>query len=92
MLRNNPSSAANIEPILIVKFKDLPVNIQKRLLQQGTNKFDVFAVTGNRRLAAARKAGSKINNRFATKTKLDSINLEDRFSTQTGGRDLPSIR
>ncbi len=92
MLRRNPESAAEIEPILIAKFTDLPRPIQERLLDQGGNKFDVLAVTGNRRLAAARLAGSKVNVKFATREELDAIDLEDRFSTQSAGRGLPDFR
>jgi len=89
MLRRNPTSAATIEPILIVKFDALPAQIQRRLLKQGANQFDVFALTGNRRLAAARRAGTQINTRFATQVELDSFNLSRRFSTKTAGRGIP---
>lgn len=92
MLRRNSESAAKIEPILITKFTDLPKPLQQTLLNQGADKFDVFAVTGNRRLAAARLAGSKINVRFATKKELDAIALERRFTTETAGRGLPEFR
>ncbi len=54
--------------------------------------FDVFAVTGNRRLAAARMTGAKINTKFATQAELNAIDLNRRFSTTTAGRGLPNIR
>jgi len=92
MLRRNSESATQIEPILIAKFKDLPGDVQQRLLKQGGNEFDVFAVTGNRRLAAARLAGSKINVKFATREQLEAIDLGKRFSTTTAGRGMPRIR
>jgi len=50
-----------------VKLTDLPNNIQQRLIKQGANVYDVFAVTGNRRLSAAKSAGTKINTRFQPK-------------------------
>jgi len=71
-----------------VKLTDLPNNIQQRLIKQGANVYDVFAVTGNRRLSAAKSAGTKINTRFATKKDLENINLENRFSTETAGRGI----
>ena len=90
-LAANPSRAALIDPIRLVKFKSLPENIQSRLLKQGASKSDVFSLD-NRRLAAARMAKSQVNTRWATQKDLDSINLDRRFSTETAGRGMPKFR
>ena len=53
-LKNDPSYINKIEPIRKVRMKDLPTNIQERLLSQGAHKDSVFTLD-NRRLYAARK-------------------------------------
>ena len=92
MLKGNPASAAEIEPILISKLEDLPMPVKTRLLDRGASRSDIFAVTGNRRLLAARLARSKVNARFATLDELSAMDLTERFSTTTAGRGLPRIR
>ena len=90
-LRADPKRAAKIEPISLVKFNDLPPNVQGRLKEQGAQTSDVFSLN-NRRLAAARAAKSQVNTRWATKDELKSTNLDRRFSTKTAGRGMPRRR
>ncbi len=92
MLKGNPASATDIEPFLIAKLEDLPMSVQTRLLDQGASRSDIFAVTGNRRLAAARMAKAKVNVKFATPDELKAMKLDRKFSTTTAGRGIPEIR
>ncbi|MEG8151684.1 RHS repeat-associated core domain-containing protein, partial [Escherichia coli] len=85
-LINDPSYINHVEPIRKVRMRDLPANVQERLLSQGAHKDSVFTLD-NRRLYAAKTAGvSKIPSRWATPEELSKINLDRRFSTQNGGR------
>ncbi|WP_251313228.1 RHS repeat domain-containing protein, partial [Escherichia coli] len=87
-LINDPSYINHVEPIRKVRMRDLPANVQERLLSQGAHKDSVFTLD-NRRLYAAKTAGvSKIPSRWATPEELSKINLDRRFSTQNGGRTV----
>ena len=87
-LKNDPSYINKIEPIRKVRMKDLPANIQERLLSQGAHKDSVFTLD-NRRLYAAKEAGvSKIPSKWATADELSKIDLERRFSTKNGGKSV----
>lgn len=90
MLKYMPEKASTIPAITTVQLSQLPENIQKKLLSQGANQFDVFALTGNRRLGAAKMAGSQIKVRPATSAEISATNLERRFSTDNAGRGMPS--
>jgi hypothetical protein len=66
---------------------DLPVEVQEKLLSQGAHKHSVFSLD-NRRLYTAKEAGiSQIPTRWATPADLKGINLVDRLSTKTGGKN-----
>ncbi|WP_239366289.1 hypothetical protein [Snodgrassella communis] len=87
-LKNDPSYINQVEPIRKVRLTDLPTNIQERLISQGANKHSVFTLD-NRRLYAAKEAGIKsMPSVWATKSDLKSINLNNRFTTQTGGKGI----
>lgn len=87
-LVNDPSYINEIEPIIKVRMRDLPENVQERLLSQGAHKDAVFSLD-NRRLYAAKEAGvDKIPSRWATPGELSKINLERRFSTGDGGKSI----
>ncbi|WP_458363675.1 RHS repeat domain-containing protein [Enterobacter hormaechei] len=87
-LVNDPLYINEIEPIRKVRMRDLPENVQERLLSQGAHKDAVFSLD-NRRLYAAKEAGvDKIPSRWATPEELSKINLERRFSTGDGGKSI----
>lgn len=86
-MKADPSYARKVAPIRLVKFKNLPIDVQKVLKMQGASSFTVFALD-NRRLYAAKTAGVKVNSRWATQQDLDSINLIRRFSTVTEGKTI----
>ncbi|WP_416054558.1 RHS repeat domain-containing protein [Pectobacterium versatile] len=87
-LKNNPSYINEVEPIRKVRMRDLPTNVQERLMSQGAHKDSVFSLD-NRRLYAAKEAGiSKMPSRWATPEELAEINLNRRFSTETGGKGI----
>ncbi|MEQ9971533.1 hypothetical protein ABRP72_20440 [Pectobacterium carotovorum] len=68
--------------------RDLPTNVQERLMSQGAHKDSVFSLD-NRRLYAAKEAGiSKMPSRWATPEELAKIDLNRRFSTKTGGKGI----
>ncbi len=75
-LINDPAYINEVESIRKVRLRDLPANVQDRLLSQGAHKDSVFSLD-NRRLYAAKKAGiSKIPSRWATQEELAKINLD----------------
>ncbi|MBI0552809.1 hypothetical protein F5988_22030 [Pectobacterium parmentieri] len=87
-LKNDPSYINQVEPIRKVRLTDLPTNTQERLISQGANNHSVFTLD-NRRLHAAKEAGIKnMPSVWATESDLKSINLNDRFSTKTGGKGI----
>ncbi|MBC9130758.1 hypothetical protein FcAc13_05475 [Frischella sp. Ac13] len=86
LLKNNPV-AESIEAIRLVRIKDLPVNIQEKLSKQGAHADAVFTLD-NRRLYAAREAGTKVNTRWATPENLAEINLNKRFSTDNAAMSI----
>ncbi|MWP47746.1 hypothetical protein [Gilliamella sp. Pas-s27] len=87
-LKNDPSYANSLEPIRKVRMHDLPADIQEKLLSQGAHKHSVFTLD-NRRLYAAKAAGIKsMPSVWATKSDLNSIKLNNRFSTKTGGKGI----
>ncbi len=86
-LKADPFYAKKVEPIRLVKFKNLPTNVQKELKLQGVSSFTVFFLD-NRRLYAAKMARAKVNSQWATQKDLDNINLIRRFSTTTEGKTI----
>lgn len=87
-LINDPSYINQVEPIRKVRMRDLPANVQERLLSQGAHKHSVFTL-GNRRLYAAKEAGiPKIPSRWATPAELAEIKLDRRFTTPNGGKSI----
>lgn len=76
-----------IEPIRLVKYNDLPSEVQQYLSKQGVSSSTVFSLD-NRRLYAAKQAGVKVNSVWATQSDLSKINLRKRFSTVTGGKSI----
>lgn len=86
-LKKSPQYASNIEPIRIVKYKDLPSEVQKYLSKQGVSSSVVFSLD-NRRLYAAKQAGVKVNSVWATQSDLNDIDLIKRFTTVTGGKTI----
>ncbi|RRJ90616.1 hypothetical protein EG240_07925 [Paenimyroides tangerinum] len=67
--------------------RDLPENIQRKLLAQGSYADAVFTLD-NRRLYAAREAGVRVNTIWATPEDLSRINLDGRFSTDNSGNSI----
>jgi hypothetical protein len=87
-LKNDPSYVNNLEPIRKVRMRDLPADIQEKLLSQGAHKDSVFSLD-NRRLYAAKEAGiSKIPSRWATQVELSSNTIGRRFTTENGGKSI----
>ncbi|EHH3296983.1 RHS repeat protein [Salmonella enterica] len=87
-LINDPSYINEVEPIRKVRMRDLPANVQERLLSQEAHKDSVFSLD-NRRLYTAKEAGvPKIPSRWATPEELSKINLDRRFSTSDGGKSI----
>ena len=89
-MKSNPSYFKRVEPLRVIKFKDLPNSIQNRLRSQGANTDGIYSLD-NRRLLAAKEANSKINIIFVKPSDVPEINLEKRFSTENGGKK-PIIR
>ncbi len=89
-MKNNSNYFKTVEEIRVIKFKDLPKTVQDKLLNHGANKHGIFSID-NRRLLAARNAGSKINMKFIKPSDVPDINLDKRFSTTNGGKK-PKIR
>jgi RHS repeat-associated protein len=89
-LRADPSYSAKVEPIRLVKYCDLPENIQQKLTGQGVSPHAVFSID-NRRLYAARVAGVQVNARWATPEEIGKFATIKRFSTTTGG-GIPRVR
>ena len=86
-LKNSPEYASSIEPIRLVRYNDLPNEVQKYLSKQGVSSSSVFTLD-NRRLYAAKQAGVKVNSIWATQEDLNSIDLIRRFTTITGGKTI----
>ncbi|WP_041715169.1 polymorphic toxin-type HINT domain-containing protein [Acetivibrio clariflavus] len=89
-LKNDPSYAEKMEPIRIVKYKDLPADVQQKLASQNVGKHTVFTLD-NRRLYAARKAKVKVNTRWATPEEIQNFATVKRFTTINGGK-MPEVR
>ena len=89
-MSNNPNYYQNVKPIRVIKFQDLPQNIQSKLISQGANPHGIYSLD-NRRLLAAREAGSKINIEYVKPQDVPDIKLDKRFSTKNGGK-LPTKR
>jgi len=89
-LRANPSYAARIEPIRLVRFRDLPASVRARLRAQRVDEHSVFSLD-NRRLLAARLAKVKVNARWATREEIGAEATIRRFTTTNGGR-VPEVR
>ena len=85
--KNSPDYAANIEPIRLVKYKDLPSEVQNYLSVQNVSPSTVFSLD-NRRLYAAKIAKVKINSIWASSEDIKNINMVKRFSTVTGGKSI----
>ena len=86
-MKNSPEYASSIEPIRLVKYNDLPLEVQDYLGKQGVSSSAVFSLD-NRRLYAAKQAGVKVNSVWATQEDLNSIDLVRRFTTITGGKSI----
>ena len=86
-LKRDPDYASQIEAIRLVKFKNLPPEVQTYLINQGVSPYTVFSLD-NRRLYAAKQARVKVNTTWATQADLDRINLGHRFTTVTGGKTI----
>lgn len=86
-LINSPEYASMIVPIRIVKYNDLPIEVQRYLGKQGVSSNAVFTLD-NRILYAAKQAGVKVNSVWATKEDLEDIDLIRRFTTETAGKTI----
>ena len=84
-MKSNSSYFKKVNPIRVIKFKDLPTSIQNKLRSQGANPDGIYSLD-NRRLLAAREANSKVNIVFVKPSDVHEINLEKRFSTTNGGK------
>lgn len=58
-LKNTPDYANTIEPIRLVKYKDLPLEVQEYLKKQGASPYTVYSLD-NRRLYVAKQASNYI--------------------------------
>ena len=68
--------------------RNLPANIQERLLYQNTHEDSIFTLD-NRRLYAAKEAGlSKIPSRWATVEERSKIDFDRRFSTKNSDKSV----
>lgn len=86
-LQADPSYAAKVEPIRLVRFKDLPQNVQAKLLEQGAKSNMVYSLD-NRRLAAAKQAKVGVNTRWATPEEIQQEATLRRFSTNDAGKTI----
>lgn len=86
-LKNSLEYASSIEPIRLVKYNDLPTEVQEYLSKQGVSSSTVFSLE-NRKLYVAKQAGVKVNSVWATQQDLKGINLLKRFLTVTGGKTM----
>nr|WP_246873689.1 RHS repeat-associated core domain-containing protein [Paenibacillus dendritiformis] len=71
-LKADPSYAEKIEPIRIIKFDNLPKDVQDLLKSQGVGNHTVFSLD-NRRLYTAKMAKAKINSRWATQSEIQDF-------------------
>jgi hypothetical protein len=89
--KSDPSYAERIEPIRLVRFRDLPGEVQEKLAAQGASEHSVWSLD-NRRLYAARVAKVPfINTRWATPDEIAQFATPRRFSTTNGG-GLPELQ
>ena len=86
-LKADPKYAKNIEPVRLIKFKDLPTDVQKKLVSQGVGKHTVFTLD-NRRLYAAKMSKTKVNSRWATLDEIQEFATTKRFTTNSGGLSI----
>jgi hypothetical protein len=84
-LKNKPGYASQIEAIRLIRFNDLPLDVQEKLKSQGGKSNMVFSLD-NRRLVAAKNHGGKINTRWATKEEIEAHATLRRFSTENAGK------
>ena len=89
-LRADPNYISQVEPIRLVRFRDLPDNVQAKLGGQNVNPYSVFTID-KRRLLASRMAEVSVNSRWATQGEIEQFATLRRFSTTNGG-GLPRIR
>ncbi|WP_395853321.1 DUF6531 domain-containing protein [Cystobacter fuscus] len=89
-LLTDPSHAAKVEPIRLIRFRDLPPAVRDKLSTQGVSPHSVFTLD-NRRLLAARQARTSVNSRWATPSEIAEFATPRRFSTTTGGK-TPRVR
>lgn len=78
IIKKTPQYASNIEPIRLVKYNDLPSEVQEYLSKQGVSSSMVFSLD-NRRLYAAKQAGVKVNSVWAKQADLNDIDLVKDF-------------
>ncbi|MDC5098199.1 RHS domain-containing protein [Acinetobacter baumannii] len=86
-LAADPSYAVKVEPIRLVRFKDLPQNVQAKLLEQGAKSNMVYSLD-NRRLAAAKQSKTGVNTRWATPEEIQQEATLRRFSTNDAGKTI----
>ena len=89
-LRNSPDYYMSVEPVRVIRFQDLPTNVQQRLASQGANRYGIYSID-NRRLLAARDAKTRINVTYVKPGDIPNVNLSSRFSTVNGGK-RPKVR
>ncbi|MFY0582717.1 RHS repeat domain-containing protein [Cystobacter fuscus] len=89
-LLTDPSYAAKVEPIRLIRFRDLSAEVRDKLSKQGVSPHSVFTLD-NRRLLAARQARTPVNSRWATPSEIAEFATTRRFSTTTGGK-TPRVR
>ena len=71
----------------MVRFKDLPQNVQAKLLEQGAKSNMVYSLD-NRRLAAAKQSKTGVNTRWATPEEIQQEATLRRFSTNDAGKTI----
>ncbi|HDK8956537.1 TPA: RHS domain-containing protein [Acinetobacter baumannii] len=86
-LAADPSYAAKVEPIRLVRFKDLPQNVLAKLLEQCAKSNMVYSLD-NRRLAAAKQSKTGANTRWATPEEIQQEATLRRFSTNDAGKTI----
>lgn len=86
-LQADPAYAKQVEPIRLVRFNDLPKNVQDKLSEQGVKSNMVYSLD-NRRLAAAKQANVGVNTRWATLEEIQKEATLRRFSTTDAGKSI----
>lgn len=84
-LKNSPAFAAKIEPIQLVRFKDLPADVHAKLTSQGV-KSNMYFLWITDDLLPQNRRGIDVNSRWATPEEIKKEATLKRFSTKNAGK------